>query len=169
MPPASAPEVHGLRLAALRGLYRLAYRLLWLRGRVWPRRGRGVKCVLTHGEEILLVRHTYGPRGAWQLPGGAARRREPPLLTARREMGEELGLSDLAWRELARTELHLEHLSVDLTCMHAEVEDPLVRPEPVEIEEARWFARTALPARLASEEQRLLALFEHAERFGGRE
>jgi 8-oxo-dGTP pyrophosphatase MutT (NUDIX family) len=161
--------VHALRLAALRGLYRGAYRLLWIQGRLWPRRGRGVKCILTHGEEVLLVRHTYGPRGVWQLPGGAAHRGEPPLETARREMGEELGLGGLDWQELARTDLHLEHISVDLTCLHAELNDPTVRTDPVEIQEARWFSLAHLPRELGSEELRLLALLEGRELPEGRE
>lgn len=148
----------GPRLAVLRRLYRVAYRLLWIRGRLWPHRGLGVKCILTHHGEVLLVRHTYGPRGVWQLPGGGTHRGEPPLRTAQREMREELGVEDLDWHELARTDLHLEHTTVDLTCMHAEVEDPAVRPDPVEIEQARWFARADLPRELASEELRLLAL-----------
>ena len=42
---------------------------------------------------MLLVRHTYGPR-AWDLPGGAIKRGEPPIDAARREMDEELGLDD---------------------------------------------------------------------------
>ncbi len=152
--------MHGLRLAALRRLYRVAYRLLWIRGRLWPRRGRGVKCIITHQGEVLLVRHTYGPRGVWQLPGGAAHRGESPLHTAQREMQEELGLSELPWRELARTDLRLDHISVDLTCLHVEVRDPAVRPDPVEIEQARWFALADVPRDLGGEERRLLRLLD---------
>ena len=50
----------------------------------------GVKCVVTHGDDVLLVRHTYGHR-AWDLPGGTVKRREVPLAAAQREMHEELG------------------------------------------------------------------------------
>ncbi len=56
---------HGPRVAAQRLLYRVAFRLAQLRALVLPGRGRGVKCLLTHGDEVLLVRHTYGPRGVW--------------------------------------------------------------------------------------------------------
>ena len=50
----------------------------------------GVKCVVVHGDRVLLVRHTYGRR-SWDLPGGTVRRREVPIDAARREMHEELG------------------------------------------------------------------------------
>ena len=56
----------------------------------WAVRGLGVKCVLTDGDRVLLVRHTYGPR-EWDLPGGGVKRGERPATTARREMHEELG------------------------------------------------------------------------------
>jgi 8-oxo-dGTP pyrophosphatase MutT (NUDIX family) len=148
---------HGPRVATLRVLYRIAYRLARLRAMVLPRRQRGVKCLLTHGDEVLLVRHTYGPR-IWQLPGGTARRGEPPLAVAAREMQEELGLRGLAWRELVTLELALEGIPVSLTCAHAELDDPAVRPDPVEIEEARWFAMDELPARRGEEVELVLDL-----------
>jgi ADP-ribose pyrophosphatase YjhB (NUDIX family) len=151
--------VSGLRLAALRGFYRAAFHVLRLT-RLWPRRGRGVKCVLTHGDELLLVRHTYGPRGNWQLPGGTARSGETSAQTAAREMHEELQLSDLDWRELTRTDQRLGRVRVALACMTAEVPDATVRPDPVELECARWFTRAELPARLIGEDRRLLGLLD---------
>ena len=73
------------------------YRLAWHAARVYwfvarPRM-RGVKCVITRGDEVLLIRHTYGDRGAWELPGGSIKRGEAPLAAARRETFEEVGLS----------------------------------------------------------------------------
>ena len=64
--------------------YRTAHRLL----RIWwfVRRPamHGVKCVLTDGERVLLVRHTYGQRD-WDLPGGNVRRGEVVQNAASRE------------------------------------------------------------------------------------
>jgi 8-oxo-dGTP pyrophosphatase MutT (NUDIX family) len=149
---------YGARVAALRVLYRLAFRLAQARALVLPGRGRGVKCLLTHGDEVLLVQHTYGPRGLWQLPGGSAHRGEPPASVAAREMREELDLRDVDWRELVTLDLRLQHMPVHLTCLHAELHDPTVRPDPVEIERARWFAIDELPARLGSEVEQMLDL-----------
>ena len=148
-----------LRVALLRRLYRLAWLGLQLRSLVLPRRGRGVKCVLTSDGRVLLVRHTYGKRATWYIPGGGARRRESPLRAAEREMREELGVRDLDWRELATREMRLDRMSVRLTCLHAELTDPeRVRADPIEIAEARWFAQDKLPVPLGAEVRTLLHL-----------
>jgi ADP-ribose pyrophosphatase YjhB (NUDIX family) len=144
----------GLRLAALRWLYRLAYRIL----QAWPGEPRdGVKCLLLHGEEVLLVRHTYGP-DVWQLPGGGAHRGELPQSVAAREMEEELGVKGLQWRELPTGEDRMAAVSGSSVCLWAELLDPVVRPDPVEIAEAHWFPREGLPAGQAREVRFLLAL-----------
>jgi len=136
----------------MRRLYRVAFRVLQLGTIITRRRGSGVKCVITHGPDVLLVRHSYGPRRVWQLPGGSMRRGESPGETAAREMREELGLTGLDWRELLAVEVRLERMPVRLTCLHAELADPsAVRVDPVEIEEARWFPVDDLPPRRSSE------------------
>jgi 8-oxo-dGTP pyrophosphatase MutT (NUDIX family) len=148
-----------LRVALLRRLYRVAWRVVQLRAIVWRRSSGGVKCVLTHGGEVLLVRHTYGRREVWYLPGGGVHRDEPPLQAGAREMEEELGLRDLQLRELATFETRLERIAVRLTCAHAELPDPTaVRPDPVEIAQVGWFARSALPTPLGSEERALIGM-----------
>jgi 8-oxo-dGTP pyrophosphatase MutT (NUDIX family) len=152
-----------LRIFLLRRLYRLAWLGLQLRSLVIPRRGRGVKCVLTNGGRVLLVRHTYGQRAMWYLPGGGAHRRESPLHAAEREMREELGVSDLRWRELATREMHIDRMDVRLTCLHAELADPDgVRPDPVEIAEVRWFSQDQLPLPVGPEVRPLLQLLAAA-------
>ncbi|MFI0721892.1 NUDIX domain-containing protein [Streptomyces sp. NPDC021224] len=44
---------------------------------------------------VLLVRPTYHEDGSWLLPGGVVEVGEHPLVTCRREIAEELGLTDL--------------------------------------------------------------------------
>jgi 8-oxo-dGTP pyrophosphatase MutT (NUDIX family) len=148
-----------LRIAVLHAAYRVAWRLLQLRSLLLPGRGRGVKCLLTHRGRVLMVRHTYGARRTWYLPGGAARRREPPLRAAAREMEEELGLRDLQLHDLQTRDIRLERVQVRLRCLHAELPDPaLVRPDPVEIAQVAWFAPQELPTPRGSETDLLLAL-----------
>jgi ADP-ribose pyrophosphatase YjhB (NUDIX family) len=65
---------------------------------------QGVKCIIGDGERVIFVRHTYGNRRTWELPGGGVRRGEPPEATVRREMREELGL-ELDDLRLARAEI----------------------------------------------------------------
>jgi 8-oxo-dGTP pyrophosphatase MutT (NUDIX family) len=153
-----------LRLALLRPLYRVAWRLLQLRSTVLPHRGRGVKCLLTHRGQVLMVRHTYGARRTWYLPGGGARRRESPEHAAAREMEEELGLRELPLRDLITRDMRLERIAVRLTCLHAEVSDPkLVRPDPLEIAEVAWFSPEELPRPRGSEVDFLLMLLAAGE------
>jgi 8-oxo-dGTP pyrophosphatase MutT (NUDIX family) len=150
-----------LRVAVLRRIYRVAWRLLQLRYIVWPRRGRGVKCLLTHRGRVLMVRHSYGARKTWYLPGGAAHRGEPALDAAAREIREELGLQGLQLEDLVTRDMRLERIEVRLTCLHAEVPDPeRVRPDPVEIADVAWFEPTALPRPRGSEVDLLIALLK---------
>jgi len=158
--PSGEPARWGaLRIRLLHLAYRVAWRLLQLRSLVWPRRGRGVKCLLTHEGRVLLVRHTYGARRTWYLPGGASHRRETPQQAAARELREELGLGGLRMRELLTRAMRLERIRVRLTFLHAEVADPRqARPDPVEIAEVGWFEPGRLPRPRGSEVDFALAL-----------
>jgi 8-oxo-dGTP pyrophosphatase MutT (NUDIX family) len=111
-----------------------------------------VKCLITHEGEVLLVRHTYGRRDTWYIPGGAARRGELMMRAAARELEEELGVRDLPLVDMTSMDMHLERIAVHIVCVHAELSDPtLVRADPVEIAQARWFAMDALPSPLGAE------------------
>ena len=125
--------------------YRLAFALL----RVWwfIRRPAkvGVKCVLTDGDRVLLVRHTYGSR-AWEIPGGTPARSERPLDTARREMREELGLEISDWTPVGQVAATLYHRNDTLHVFHTRVCAPAIRLERAEIAAADWFSADALPA-----------------------
>lgn len=126
--------------------YRLAFRVLRAYWFVFRPTKRGVKCVLTRGNEVLLVRHTYGDRQLWELPGGAIKRGEAPLDAARRETREELGLTISDWRELGHFTAREEHRHDTLYCFGAEANGAVPVPDRVEIAEARWFPAGAPPA-----------------------
>ena len=130
---------------------RLGYRAAYQGLRVWwflrrPDVG-GVKCVLTAGDRILLVRHTYGPRG-WDLPGGTMKPGEEPATTATREMEEELGVQIGSWRELGEIDHTLDHRRDHLHCFQAELEDRRLSIDPGELQIAQWFPRDQLPGSL---------------------
>jgi 8-oxo-dGTP pyrophosphatase MutT (NUDIX family) len=108
----------------------------------------GVKCVLTHGDDVLLVRHTYGNR-AWDLPGGTVRRREAPLDAARREMHEELGRRLEDWTPLGELFVNTNHHRDNLHLFQARVADREVDLDLTELATAEWFPRDALPSELA--------------------
>ncbi len=137
-----------LSIRARRLGYRIAFRVLQVAWFVRRPRKSGVKCLITSDGRLLLVRHTYGPR-AWDLPGGAIKRGEPPLGAARREMQEELGLGDAAWRPAGQLRGSDSFRHDVIYCFRADLPQPTMRPDPVELATTRWFAPEALPSELA--------------------
>ena len=136
--------------------YRAAYsglRVYWLLRR--PRLS-GVKCVLTDGDRVLLVRHTYGHRG-WDLPGGSLKRGEDPETAARREMNEELGVSIDRWQPLGEFSLTVDHHRDSVNCFQAELNAPALKINRGELEAADWFLRERLPRDLGRYARRILA------------
>src|SRR5437764_1376735 len=75
---------------------RLGYRVAYVAVLIWSfvarPRTRGVKCLVADGDQLLLVRHSYGP-ALWDLPGGFCRRSEAFADAAQRELAEELGVA----------------------------------------------------------------------------
>jgi 8-oxo-dGTP pyrophosphatase MutT (NUDIX family) len=138
--------VKAVRNSVLRATYRVGYRVLRLYWRIAGPRKRGVKCVLTRGPEVLLVRHTYGPRTRWELPGGGIHRGEDPLTAAGREAHEELGVEVGEWRFLGDLFDRIDGKRDELCCYAAELGDQPIELDGAEIAEARWFRRDELPA-----------------------
>jgi len=137
--------------------YRVAYHLLRVYWFVFRPDVRGVKCLLTRGEEVLLVRHTYGDR-RWDLPGGTLHRGEDPAAAARREMEEELGvvLGDLV--ALGRLSRRVDHRRDRLHAFQAELSEPEVRLDLGELSAADWFSRDRLPTEVARYVRPILGL-----------
>jgi ADP-ribose pyrophosphatase YjhB (NUDIX family) len=127
--------------------YRIAYRLLQVFWFVSRPEKKGVKCLVTDGDQVLLVRHTYGRR-AWDIPGGATKRGEEPVVAAGREMFEELGLSDVQWRPLGEVRGSVDHRQDTIHGFHADLRAPALTIDDVELAQVGWFPRTALPADL---------------------
>jgi 8-oxo-dGTP pyrophosphatase MutT (NUDIX family) len=136
--------------------YRLAYNGLRVYWWLFRPRSSGVKCVLTHQDDVLLVRHTYGPRG-WELPGGSRKRGEEAEVTATREMQEELGLLVDGWRPLGTIEVVIDHRHDSLYCFQAEVGSPALVIDPGELAAAEWFPKRSLPRPLGRYTKAILA------------
>ena len=147
-----------IRYSLLRTAYRVAYALLRVYWSVFRPRTRGVKCVIARGHEVLLVRHTYGPRTRWELPGGGVKRREEPLDAARREIREELGIDVDDWRLLGDLFERIERKRDRLWCYATELGDQRIVRDEAEIAEVRWFDRDRPPAETARYVRRILAL-----------
>jgi NAD+ diphosphatase len=119
----------------------------------------GVKVVLRRDDDVLLVRHTYGRRSEWDLPGGFLNAGEDPQDAALRETAEELGLS--AQRPVAlgatlvrgggrRDMRHGFAADVDPAGAGLDVDEG-------EIAQARWFPHDALPLETSDYTRRMVA------------
>jgi ADP-ribose pyrophosphatase YjhB (NUDIX family) len=134
-----------LPIPARRRAFRVGYLALqawWLLRRPHT---SGVKVVVRRGDDVLLVRHTYGRRADWDLPGGFINSEEPPQDAALREVREEVGLE--AQRPVALGAL-LQRISGRRDTLHAfaaDVDGAAVQLDPAEIAQARWFPHDALP------------------------
>ena len=124
--------------------YRVAYRVLQVVWLVTRPRQKGVKCLVWHGGEILLVRHSYGARD-WDLPGGMVKRGEHPQDTAAREMREELGIRAPRWADLGSVSTSMEHRRDTIHLFGAELVTPSLTIDRGELDVARWFAPGELP------------------------
>jgi len=135
--------------AVQRLAYRVAYRLLQVWWWVARPHSQGVKCVLRDGEHVVLVRHTYGDRQAWELPGGGLHRGEDPRVGASRETREELGLDVTDWQALGTAVHRHGGHTVTMHLFTAVVDAGAVRIDGVEIAEARVVPARAPPGRLS--------------------
>jgi ADP-ribose pyrophosphatase YjhB (NUDIX family) len=146
-----------LPVGARRRVFRIGYVFLQVWWFVRRPHTYGVKVVIRRGDDVLLVRHTYGRRAEWDLPGGFINGDEPPADAALREIEEELGVR--ADHAIMLGTLQQRYGGKKDT-VHAFAADadggPLVVDEG-EIGEARWFARDALPPEISSYIRRVVA------------
>jgi 8-oxo-dGTP pyrophosphatase MutT (NUDIX family) len=137
-----------LAMSTMVSARRLGFRLAYRGLQVWWFLRRpdteGVKCLLLHEENVLLVRHTYGRR-CWDMPGGGVRRREAPADTARREMREELGITGAEFVEAGTIHGRHSFRRDTVHLFHARLPSPDVTPNLAELATVRWFARQQLP------------------------
>ena len=146
--PAMAPFARlpvGLRRRVYRLAYALAVRLLV---RLRARSTHGVKCVLTDGDRVLLVRHTYGqPR-----VGAAGRRDQAPESRRCTPPGARCTRSSASTSttgpSLGEVTGRVQHRRDTLHCFHAEIDKPALTLDLGELAAARWFALGELPADL---------------------
>lgn len=115
----------------------------------------GTRVIVQRGNEILLIRHSYGSP-AWSLPGGKIDRGETPRHGAVREVREEVGLriDPERFREHAVIPTTSRYGDGSLYLYHvvlepAEAAAHTVRIDNGEIIAAQWAMLGTLPADLA--------------------
>lgn len=119
----------------------------WRRMRGAPIAGVSV-VVRNLSGDILLLRHSYGPK-VWALPGGGLKPGEDTEECARREVREELGLT-LGKLELVATLDEKLSGSPHTAHIFTAICDGRPKPDRREVIEARFFPSHSLPEPLGS-------------------
>ncbi|MEU1685703.1 NUDIX domain-containing protein [Micromonospora sp. NPDC005707] len=101
-------------------------------------------------DELLLVRHAYGPTELWALVAGFVEAGESLEAAAHREVAEEVGLTIGRPTYVDSQPWAMSGPGTLLAGFTATVTDPAAEPvaDPRELTEARWFPVDALPAEL---------------------
>jgi 8-oxo-dGTP pyrophosphatase MutT (NUDIX family) len=128
--------------------YRVAHAGLRVYWRIVRPQTRGVKCVVREGDAAVFVRHAYGDRRQWELPGGGIKRGEDPRQSAAREAREELGVDLGDWRALGTVQSYGYGKRTTVMCFEAHAPDRALTVDAGEIEEAGWFPLADPPAPL---------------------
>lgn len=121
----------------------------------WSTRGVRVMAFDPEGR-LLLVRHGYGRRELWMLPGGGIGRRETPDEAARRELMEEARCGSAALTSLGEYRSTEEGRLDTVFLFRGETRDE-PQPDRWEVEEARFFALDALPSQTSPATLRRIA------------
>jgi len=137
-----------------RYLYKVAY---YIRGLYWlvtQPITQGVKVILKHQGQILMIRNTYGRRW-WTFPGGGLHRSESYEAAALREVKEEVGIEIGQLERIGEITLQRWYRN-HVVVFETELLGPEFRIAPAEIAEARWFGSDNLPAYLSPTARKVL-------------
>lgn len=104
----------------------------------------GVRCIITHENKILLVRHTYGSR-LWTVVGGGVEKGETFEQTAKRETAEEVGIEITDLQKIGELPYNGEFKKDTIHIFTASALNPSLQIDASEIKEAAWFALDNIP------------------------
>jgi mutator protein MutT len=142
-----------------RWLYRALYPVVRLYWFIVRPKTRGVKCIITHSDKILLIRNSYRP-SQWNFPGGGIERGETPEAAARREVLEEVGIALDEIKYLGQFDNRLEYKHDTVFVFVGEAGNDLAGADGVEVAEMRWWNVDNLPNNLSSIALRAWQLFK---------
>jgi ADP-ribose pyrophosphatase YjhB (NUDIX family) len=109
----------------------------------------GAGVIVEYKGKILLVRHTYGHREQWHIPGGHKKSNEKPETTAARELQEELGLT-LKLKLLGTAQAVEDYHYLSDTYFVGRYDQQQIMRDDVEIKEYEWWPKNELPSQLSA-------------------
>src|SRR4051812_31120120 len=109
--------------------------------------------------ELLLIRNSYGDCGLFVLPGGGVGRRENPEAAAVREVREELGVQAREISLIATYQSGAEGKRDSIHLFRAAA-DGVLKPDPVEIEEAAYSPLARSPGNVSPATLRRIREYE---------
>jgi len=119
---------------------------------------KGVKILLVHQSNILLVRLTYYPN-TWTFPGGGVRKGETLESAVRRECIEEVGIEPTVLRLLNTLDFEHEYKKDEVAVFLSELENNITPTiDGKEIAEAKWFSLDGLP-KMGKNAKKILKLY----------
>jgi ADP-ribose pyrophosphatase YjhB (NUDIX family) len=139
-------------------IYKCVYPFLKIYWFVFRPKTRGVKCLILSGDELLLIRQTYGS-SAWTLSGGGFKKNETKEEAVKREIKEELGLN--VTPEYIGEFTHNAEYKIDTVfCFVAQMEKQEPRIDRLEIKEAKWWNINNLPKDHSTSLDRLILMYQ---------
>ena len=140
-------------------VYKIGYLLKWPLLILQGRRVKSVKVVITRGNRLLMIRHTYGSQ-RWSFPGGGVKSGENTVAAAHREIREELGINLVKMEFLGVCEPPQKLRRDQISVYRAEAVHGRLVLQRSEIKEARWVGPNLLPKRLSPTARVVLRLYE---------
>ena len=110
---------------------------------IWRPKTQGAKVVICCGNEILLLKTTYGY--SYSLPGGGIKKNETAESAAKRETLEEVGITLEKIYSLPSFVTHAEYKEDTVHGFYSEVTSKKYHLDKLEIDTAEWHPLHNLP------------------------
>lgn len=138
----------GVKIELMKRILKPFFSWLWSLRRVYwfvfRPTTRGVKAVITYGNDVLLIRNAYGRRN-WTFPGGGVKAQEDKEKALKREVMEEVGF-DLKKAVFAGSFVSSKEYKKDnISVYFSRIETKNVKKDDLEIAEAEWFPLDKMP------------------------
>jgi|AntRauTorckE6833_2_1112554.scaffolds.fasta_scaffold34171_2 ADP-ribose pyrophosphatase YjhB (NUDIX family) len=140
-------------------LLKTAYPLLKIYWFFFQPQTTGVRCLITHENQILLIQHSYGSSD-WSVPGGGVKKQETLADAAKREIAEEVGITASDIKNVDRIFSDGEHKQDTVWIFHTEVATADFQIDDFEIMNAQWFPLDNLPPNSSPLLQQFVSLYQ---------